>query len=213
MPEARAPVHEYGGIRYHVHEQVYEPHDDTWLLVDFVQAGDWDGRRVLEVGCGAGLAVLAAVDKGAFGIGSDRNPEAVRLFRSNAALNGLHDVEGVLADLVSPFDPGTIDVVLFNPPYLPVDPDLPVSGPLAYALEGGPSGDEVIDRFLSHLEEWARRGSRIPEVVLVLSNHNDAGMVRRRLAALGLDRVESGEPRRWFFHRIWVERHHRSGSA
>lgn len=203
----RLPVHGYGGIRYRVHERVYEPHDDTWLLVDFVNRGRWKGKRVLEVGCGAGLALLAAVKQGAIGVGCDRNPEAVRLLRANAALNDLDGVEGVLADLVGPFAVGRFDLILFNPPYLPVDPDQPVSGPLAYALEGGASGDEVIDRFLSQLEQWADVGERIPQVVLVLSNHNDAGMVHRRLSALGLDHREAGEPRRWFFHRVWVEHH------
>jgi release factor glutamine methyltransferase len=206
MPDDGGQAFEYAGIRYLVHEDVYEPHDDTWALVDQVQGLSLEGKRVLEVGCGTGLALLAAVARGARGVGVDRNPAAVRLLRENARLNDVAQrVDAVRGDLVSAFVLQGFDLVMFNPPYLPSEPDQPVSEPLSYALEGGPTGDEVIDRFLVMLEGQAAEGARIPEVMMVLSNHNDEQMVRRRMSALGRPVVEPGEMKRYFFHRIWVE--------
>lgn len=208
MTQGSYPEQTYAGIRYRTHPDVYEPHDDTWLLVDAVQGLPLTDRRVLEVGCGAGVALIAAAVNGARCVGLDRNPAAVRLMLENAALNGVRDrVDGVLGDLVASVRPGGFDLVLFNPPYLPVDPDQPVSGPLAYALEGGPTGDEVIQRFLDGLESWTRHKESVPELLIVLSNHNDEQAIRRRTAKLGLHNVEASPPRRYFFHRLWVEHH------
>ncbi len=206
------PVFEYAGLSYRTHEEVYQPEDDTWLLVDLIQGLSLQGKLVLEVGCGAGLALLAAVKNGARGVGTDRNPWAVRLLRENARLNALGPrVQAVRADLLTGLDLGTVDLVVFNPPYLPTTPEERVRGELNHAFDGGVSGDAVIDRFLGHLEARHATGAPVPETVLVLSNHNDAGRVHRGLEALGLSRVQQTGKRRYLFHQVWAERFSPSG--
>lgn len=202
-----SPDYEYAGLRYHVHDEVYQPEDDTWLLVDMIQRLPLQGKRVLEIGCGAGLGLLAAVQNGARGIGSDRNPWAVRLLVENARLNRLQsDVQAVRGDLLSAFDLREVDLLVFNPPYLPTAPEDRVQGELNFAFDGGLSGDVVINRFLGQLENGPTRGGRVPEILLVLSNHNDRAMVHSRLEALGLRGVAQSEKRRYLFHQVWVER-------
>lgn len=204
-------VFEYGGLRYVMHDEVYQPEDDTWLMVDMIQGLALKDKRVLEIGCGAGLGLLAAVKNGAMGVGSDRNPFAVRLLLENASLNGVRDrVAGVRADLLTAFDLRPVDLLVFNPPYLPTAPEDRVQGELNHAFDGGASGDVVIDRFLGMLERAHEAGVQVPETILVLSNHNDQGKVHRRLKALGLTPVQQSEKRRYLFHQVWVERFSRS---
>ncbi len=202
-----SPVFEYAGLRYRTHDEVYQPEDDTWLLVDMIQGLELQGKRVLEIGCGAGLGVLAAVRKGAKGVGSDRNRPAVALLLENARLNGSEsNVQAVHADLLTAFDLRGVDLLVFNPPYLPTAPEDRVQGELNLAFDGGASGDVVIDRFLTQLEAHQEAGGRVPETLLVLSNHNDREMVHRRLKTLGLKGAAQSEKQRYLFHQVWVER-------
>jgi len=58
----------------------------------------WKGMDVLELGCGAGLAGLAAAALGADVIQTDRFPEALALARRNAARNGHPRIRHAAAD-------------------------------------------------------------------------------------------------------------------
>ncbi len=63
-----------------------------------VERDDWRGTRVLELGCGVGLAGLAAAAMGAKVTQTDLFPEAVAAARANSRRNGLTDVRHVAAD-------------------------------------------------------------------------------------------------------------------
>ncbi|WP_408958082.1 HemK2/MTQ2 family protein methyltransferase [Natrinema sp. 74] len=121
---------------------VYQPAEDSQLLAEAVcerLAGD---ALVLEVGTGSGyVAGQIADETDARVIASDLNPHAVRQARSE-------DVETVRADLVAPFRDGTFDAVVFNPPYLPTDPENEWDDWMERALSGGEDGRAVIDPFL-----------------------------------------------------------------
>ena len=81
------------------------------------------GARVIEAGCGAGAALLAAAMRrpGARFTGVERDPRALALARENIALNGLSDrVEAVAGDVGEGFralglEP--FDAALSNPPF------------------------------------------------------------------------------------------------
>ena len=208
---AHDAVLEYAGLRYRTHTEVYAPHDDTWLLIDAVRAlGALRGRVVVEVGAGAGLGLLAAVRQGARGIALDRNLSALRLARENARLNGFGDVSFVQGDLLGAFRPHGVDVLLFNPPYLPTGPDERLPGDLNLAFDGGPTGNETVLRFVASLQAWADAGARVPEAVLVTSSLNDRAAVRAGLAAAGLGAVSELGTRAFPFERLFVE-HFRAG--
>ncbi|MBL9202012.1 MAG: 50S ribosomal protein L11 methyltransferase [Opitutaceae bacterium] len=75
-----------------------------------------DGIRVIDAGCGSGILALSAALLGFIAVrGFDNDPEAVRVSRENAALNGLAGrVEFFTADLAGGLAGRTADIVLAN---------------------------------------------------------------------------------------------------
>lgn len=146
------------------HPSVYPPSDDSFALVDALAAeGAWlAGRRpqvCLEVGCGSGYVVCTlALLLESWGLrpavfGTDRNPEAVRCARETLGNHGVgHRVELVVSDLfrnVGPALAGAVDLLVFNPPYVPTPPEEVAGGGIYAAWAGGERGREVIDAFLA----------------------------------------------------------------
>lgn len=120
---------------------VYPPAEDSGLLA--AAAVEHARGLVVEVGTGSGWVAERVRDEtDCRVIGSDINP---------AACCRAHErgVEAVRADLVAPFQAGTVDTVLFNPPYLPTSPDVEWDDHVETALSGGPSGRAVIEPFLA----------------------------------------------------------------
>ncbi len=130
--------------RRDIETDVYQAAEDSRLLAEAV-CDRFDGDpsdRVLEVGTGSGYVagrILEETD--ARVIASDLNPHAVRQARSVG-------LEAVRADLVAPFAGESFDVVAFNPPYLPTEPENEWDDWMERALSGGEDGRAVIDPFL-----------------------------------------------------------------
>ncbi len=125
-----------------IEQTVYQPAEDSALLAEAARDGVDDTDFVLEVGTGSGYVADALAETGAHVIGSDLNPHACRQARARG-------LEVVRADLLAPFQPETFDVVAFNPPYLPTDPDEEGDDWMEQALSGGESGRRVIAPFLA----------------------------------------------------------------
>ena len=161
-----------------VETAVYQPAEDSALLasvaVDAV-APDW---RVLEVGTGSGwVAESVAAETGAEVVASDVNPHACRQARAR----GLPTVR---ASLVDPFRDGTFDAVLFNPPYLPTDPENEWGDWMEAALSGGESGREIIEPFLDAV---GRVVAPDGVVFLLVSSLTGFDAVVERAEAAGFD--------------------------
>src|SRR4051812_29051962 len=104
------------------------------------------GQRVLEAGCGAGGALLAAAARrpDAVFVGVERDPDALALAIGNVALNGLDGrVSALEGDVSRPFPRlglPPFDAVMANPPFFD-DPGA-IRGPAAekaaaWMAEGG----------------------------------------------------------------------------
>ena len=125
-----------------VETQVYQPAEDSGLLATVAAEHLNNPDLVLEVGTGSGwVAATIGEETGARVIGSDVNPYACR----QASDRG---VEAVRGNLLDPFADGVFDAVLFNPPYLPTDPDEEWDDWMEVALSGGADGRAVIEPFL-----------------------------------------------------------------
>ncbi len=117
----RAPFHApLEGVRY---ELVIEPkmafgtghHETTWMMLDRMEQLDFQGKRVLDYGCGTGvLAILAARLGAARVVAVDIERPAWENTIENAARNGAADrlvaIHGSLEDV----PPGAYDLVLAN---------------------------------------------------------------------------------------------------
>jgi release factor glutamine methyltransferase len=170
------------GHRYFLalHEDVYRPAEDTFLLAKAVQQSVRPGQAFLEVGCGAGLVSLVAARAGAQVTATDLNPRAVELVQHNARENGLK-VRAVQTDLLGGVA-GPFDAVAFNPPYLPTAPEEYVPGPLNLAFDGGPDGNATVLRFAAQV--GALRP--LPATVLVVhSSLSDPAPLERAMAGAG----------------------------
>ena len=150
------------------HPEVYAPAEDTWLLLRAAGKECRDGERVLEIGCGSG-AVSGALSQRALVLATDINPHAVREARDRG-------VEVIRTDLFSGIC-GRFDLVLFNPPYLPTDPDERMDDWLEYALDGGPDGRAIISRFLSGVGGVLAPAGRVLLLVSSLTGFSEVCML------------------------------------
>lgn len=125
-----------------VETDVYQPAEDSYLLAETVANEIGSEGLVLEVGTGSGFVAEYVHDEtNARVLAADLNPHACRQARERG-------LDVVRADLVSPFEDSVFDAVLFNPPYLPREPDSERDDWMEVALTGGETGREVIEAFL-----------------------------------------------------------------
>jgi len=68
---------------------------------------------------------------------------------------------------------GSFETVLFNPPYLPTDPDNEWDDWMEHALSGGESGRELIVPFLEDLERVLATGGQALLLVSSLTGYDE----------------------------------------
>ncbi|NWW78320.1 HEMK2 methyltransferase, partial [Climacteris rufus] len=136
---------------------VYEPAEDTFLLLDALErdAGRLREARAeicLEIGSGSGVVstFLAASILGpsALYICTDINPMAAYCTQETALLNNVH-LQPVITDLVEGLSArlnGKVDLLLFNPPYVVTPSEEVKSHGIEASWAGGKQGREVMDR-------------------------------------------------------------------
>lgn len=118
--------------------QVYQPEADTYLLLDVARNEVKQGDLVLEIGTGSGI-ISRELARVTDVVATDINPHAALCARGP----GVDVVRGNLfAGIRCKFD-----LILFNPPYLPTQPEERIDDWLEYALDGGETGRVVIERF------------------------------------------------------------------
>lgn len=163
--------------------EVYQPAEDSRLLLDAALDHVTSGDTVLEVGTGSGfVAVELAAETGARVVASDINPYACRAARERATATGLA-IDVVRANLVVPFRAATFDRVVFNPPYLPCHPDAAWEDWLECALVGGENGRAVVEPFL---DDVTRVLAPDGLALVVVSTLTDVGEVAKYAADRGL---------------------------
>jgi release factor glutamine methyltransferase len=147
---------EFYGRTFAVDPRVLVPRPETELLVGAVlQAVPRDAEvRILDLCTGSGCVgiTLALERTRARLLATDASPGAVEVARANAAALGAADrFEARLGDLFAPLaGESPFDVVVANPPYVPVG-ELPTLSPEvrrepSLALDGGPDGLDVVRR-------------------------------------------------------------------
>jgi release factor glutamine methyltransferase len=212
-------------------DRVYEPAEDSYLLLDTLSSSsetaflsDRFNRKstapplVLEVGVGSGvvLAFVAANTRKIFGrhdvltLGTDINSFACKAAAQTVrnAIKERDDERSVFMDVVngdlaSSIRPHSVDIFVFNPPYVPAElPDLSRHGEHnviaegkrgtsfeqdSYLLElsyaGGEDGMVVTDRMLEQVPEILSEGRGVAYVLLCAQNKPE--VVKQRIREWG----------------------------
>ncbi len=132
--------------------QVYQPEADTYLLLEAARKEVRPGDVILEVGTGSGI-ISTELAKVSRVVATDINPHAVlRVHKAG--------IDVVRTDLFAGIR-GSFDLVLFNPPYLPTQPEERIDDWLEYALDGGKNGRAVIGCFAAGAGRVLAPGGRI----------------------------------------------------
>ena len=149
---------------------------------------------MLEVGSGSGFISRELALKVRSLLATDINPHAIRATK-------VKGIEAVRADLIQGIR-GKFDLILFNPPYLPTDAKERNTRWINYALDGGESGRETIDRFLKCLPDHLCPGGR---ALLLISSLTGPGEVQEMALAAGMT-VKTVANFGCFFERLYVLR-------
>lgn len=146
------------------YEYVYEPAEDSFLMLDALESELDTIRKAqplvcLEVGSGSGVVLTGlakTLGKSCMYISTDLNPHAARATQKTAVQNSVA-LNVVNCDLVEPLLPrlrNSVDLLVFNPPYVPTeDSELDRRNNLALAWAGGSRGRVVMDRFFPHIPD------------------------------------------------------------
>ncbi len=170
---------------------VYAPQHDSRLLVDTLQRTSLaEGRRVLDLCTGSGVLAVAAARLGASSVSAfDICPRAVRCSQTNASAAGV-EVDVRIGSLSDALACGPFDVVLSNPPYVPVGPDanaelIPAHAGPTWAWNAGYDGRLVLDPLCAAAPRLLNDGG-----TLLLVQSEFAG-VEQSLTALRSGRLDA----------------------
>lgn len=121
--------------------------DESLLLANWVHPKPSD--VVVDIGTGSGIAAFIAAKKGAAKVfGSDVTPRAKSYFSMGAFLNGLLPrVEYVQSDVLDQFSDSSVNVVISNPPFVP----LPEGMQYFSHSAGGFWGLDIIERLVPNV--------------------------------------------------------------
>jgi release factor glutamine methyltransferase len=148
---------------------VFVPRPETEVLVSWGlhQLADRPAPVVVDLGAGCGAIALSVAHEspGTTVFAVEREGLALAWLRQNAAGSGVHVVGGDATDpeVLAELD-GQVDLVLSNPPYIPlgcvVEPEVAEHDPPA-ALWGGPDGLQVLRGIAARAHGLLRPGGRL----------------------------------------------------
>lgn len=153
---------------FRIDEHVYEPAEDTFLAAENMRVAEDD--NVLDIGTGCGILAVLAAKKAKNVVAIDINPHALKCARRNAETYSIKNIEFRYGNLFQPLERNErFSLIIFNSPYLPSEPNEEKSW-FEIAWAGGPSGRQVIDRFIEDVHKFLTDAGR---VLLVQSSLSD----------------------------------------
>lgn len=164
----------YKGLRLETDDSVYYPAEDSLLIAENLLE---EKGRVLDIGTGTGILALVAAKNASKVTATDVNPKALELAGRNARNNEIENIEFIPSDLFAKLSNERFDLIVFNPPYLPVEEN----DPIGRAWSGGEKGVELIQRFLDSVREHLNPGGKF---LLLVSSLNDLNWEEKGLGVV-----------------------------
>jgi release factor glutamine methyltransferase len=155
-------IFHYHGLVIETHPEVYDPAEDSFLLLEALHIDSND--TILELGTGCGIIALDCARRGFHIVCTDINPFAVQLTRCNIERNQRllrGSIEIRQGNLFSVLHENELfNVIIFNPPYLPTKKQEKVGGWFDIATDGGWNGLRVTKQFIQGLKKHLLDTSR-----------------------------------------------------
>jgi release factor glutamine methyltransferase len=154
---------EFYGREFRVTPDVLIPRPETEYVVEAALQRLRPGMRLLDVGCGSGaLAVTLQLETEAEAWASDISPAAAAVAAGNAQRLGA-PVRVVACDLMDAIAPASIDLIVSNPPYVPLTQREGLQREVRdwephVALFGGQTGLEIYRRIVAGAPRVLRPG-------------------------------------------------------
>ncbi len=185
-------------LKFDITDDVFEPSEDSFLFAENLDVQE--GDMVLDLGTGCGILGIVAAQKAKSVLAVDINPYAINCAKQNAALNNLRGKMGFLrGDLLSALSSAAMfDVILFNAPYLPSEPD-EVETWIGRAWAGGASGRDVVDRFIPQAARHLKPSGRI---LMLQSTLTGLELTIEKFQECGLEASVKAETKLPFFETI-----------
>jgi release factor glutamine methyltransferase len=154
---------EFYGRAFRVTPDVLIPRPETELLAETVLKTRPGAKTIIDVGTGSGaIAITLALEAGLQTIATDISAKALRIAAANAH-QLIAPVQFITADLLTPFDDATADVIVSNPPYV-AEADRETLQPQVrdwepgQALFAGPAGLAIYERLIPEASRVLRPG-------------------------------------------------------
>ena len=169
---------------------VYEPREDSWLIMESVKGRIVD--TALDMGTGTGVIANELSKSCKKVIAADIDAEAVAYAKKNSKSK---NITFIVSDLFEHIE-GKFDLMAFNPPYLPPGPT-PEAFHTSKVSEWS-GGRPLILKFLR-----AARSKLTPNGSIVLLFSNRTGLELPELQSLGFKLKKLGE-QKFFYEHLWV---------
>ncbi|ORY22962.1 S-adenosyl-L-methionine-dependent methyltransferase [Naematelia encephala] len=192
------------------YEHVYEPAEDSFILLDALESDLTElvaaaPSLCVEVGSGSGVVsafIATILNQSSLFLCTDINPWACSATKRTAKANNVNCVvvlDVIQTDLLSPLErrgKGCIDLLVFNPPYVPTDINEASIGDISAAWAGGHDGMLTTERLILKLPNLLAPGGRFYLVAVQQNQPNEILALMRRLgleANIHLRRRAGGE--------------------
>jgi len=137
---------------------IYQPAEDSYLLQEVLKKKikkllkENQELSVLEIGPGSGIQLETLKELGVKRIlAVDINPESVK----HCTELGFNCIKSNLFENIKE----KFNVILFNPPYLPRNPEEDEESQIA--TTGGKKGSEVVNKFLKQAKDFLKKDGKI----------------------------------------------------